>query len=143
MSAGSGAWRRGPEQDPVAPPGPDESPGSATTPVRPGSHIIRPMPSSTASFQDLASRSVAAVGDEHTRFEVPRDLSTRGELSETLPLRRLIALALTMIVLGIAAGVVWVTVIDRQGPDVSSPEVHNGGPSPPQGSCPGVPPGLG
>ncbi len=129
MSNGSGAWRRDPDQDPASPPGRDGGPGSPTTPTRPGTHIIRPMPfdAHAGSFDDLARRSVMGVTKDQSRFEAPEDRAGRSGLPRALPLRSLVMLAVTMIVLGASAGALWVMVFGTQGVDDSASATPTGG----------------
>lgn len=118
MSNGSGAWRRDPEQDPVPPLRRDDGPTSSATPTRSGSHIIRPMPAGDdgGSFEDLARRSVLSRARDDSRFEGP-ELLDAGTSHRTLSLRTLLVLAVTMLVLGIVGGSLWVNVFRTVGID--------------------------
>lgn len=111
MSDGSGRWGRDHDQDPVLPTGPGDGPSSPSTPTRPGSHIIRPMPTGegAGSFEDLARRSVLSRAQDDSRFVAPETADvTRG--GRAISTRALLTLAVAMLVLGIAAGVLWVNV---------------------------------
>ncbi len=112
MSDASGERRRGPEQDPTPPPGRDRGPSSPKTPTRPGTHIIRPMPSGDrgGTFEDLARRSALERAEDPSRFEAPEEPDGRRGLLHALPLRTLVTLAVAMLALGVAAGVLWVNV---------------------------------
>ena len=110
MSDGSGEW--GPQPGPILPPGRDGEPSSAATPTRYGSHIIRPMPSGGVggSFEDLTRRSVLSRAEDDSRFEAPEDLDGGDGSVRASPVRLLMILAVTMLILGVVGGVLWVNV---------------------------------
>lgn len=120
----TGAWRRGPDQDPIPPPGHDGTPSSATTPTRPDTHIIRPMPSAAraACFEDLARRPLTGDAEGPSRFEPPQHQHQAGRSGAflSLPIKGWVTLALAMIVLGVSAGVLWVSVFGAQDVDDSA-----------------------
>ncbi len=111
MSHGPEQWGVRPEHQPIAPPGPSEDPASAATPTRPGSPIIRPMPSGAdaPSFENLAMQSVLSRARDDTRFERPAAAEDTGE-AKRLPIRGLLAVAVGVLVLGILAGTLWVSL---------------------------------
>ncbi len=110
MSHGPEPWGVRPDHEPIAPTGPPEYPTSAATPPRPGTPIIRPMPSSAAapSFEALAVQSVLSRARDDTRFERPPDAQDTGQ-AKRLPVRGLLAVAVGILVLGVLGGTLWVS----------------------------------
>lgn len=112
MSHGPEPWRVRPDHDPVAPPGRDEAPTSAATPPRPGSVIIRPMPTAgeAPSFEALAMQSVLSRARDNARFSAPERTDDQVGRKKGLPVRGLVALAVGILVLGVVGGALWVSL---------------------------------
>ena len=111
MTPGAEPPRRPDGDGPVLPLSRDEFPASAATPPRHGSGVIRPVPQAGApSFESLASRSVLSRARDNSRFDAPA--AEPGDVAaRTVSLRVLLIAATIMIGLGVAAGVVWVTLL--------------------------------
>lgn len=112
MTAGPGKWGVRPEHEPIPPPGRDDAPSSAATPPRPGSGIIRPMPTEGdgPSFEALAMQSVLSRARDNSRFAAPETSDSGTESGRKLPVRALLMLAMAVLALGVASGVVWVNL---------------------------------
>lgn len=112
MTQGPEQWGVRPEHEPVLPPGPDDVPSSAATPPRPGSGIIKPMPTEGdgPSFEALAMQSVLSRARDNSRFATPEPSDSGAGTGRKLPVRALLVLAVGVLVLGVASGVVWVSI---------------------------------
>jgi len=78
------------------------------------------------SFEDLAHRSMLGATEDQSRFAAPEDPAGRSRLPLALPLKSLVILAVTMVVLGVSAGVLWVTVFGTQGVEESASATPTG-----------------
>lgn len=111
MIRAPGPWEVGPDHEPVPPPTPDDGPSSAATPPRPGTGIIRPMPTAGdgPSFEALAMQSVLTRARDDSRFAAPTPAPDNAGPRRKLPVRTLLLIAVGVLVLGVVGGTVWVT----------------------------------
>lgn len=94
-------------------------PASAPTPPRPGVNIIRPAPASAgpSSFDAIAMKSVLSRARDASRFEAPEVEEDATRTRRPFPLRALLTVLVGVAVLGVLAGVVYVTFFREVKPD--------------------------
>lgn len=111
MSQGPGQWGERRDHEPIAATGPAEGPSSAATPSRPGSGIIRPMPTEEdgPSFETLAMKSVLSRARDNSRFDVPEAAADDAGTRRPLPIRALLLLTVGILVVGVLSGALWVS----------------------------------
>lgn len=116
---GAGSPQRASGKEPVPPHPSGQDPASEATPTRPDTNVIRPIPTGSAgpSFDALAMQDVLSRARDSRRFEAP-------EVEEEVrrrpfPLRAVLVALVTVMVLGIGAGLFYVQFLRNveQDPD--------------------------